>query len=115
MLQDLGQRIDPLTNGRMSTTDGTVLAAFHVVPEAADSGMIGLLRDGDRMVIDTFSGEMSVDLDTEALDAREADMLDLEASARGCGREWFAGMRAMVNDAEHGACTLFFDRDDDDD
>ncbi len=115
VLQDRGQRVALLTDGRMSGASGTVLAAIHVVPEAADGGMIGLLRDGDRMVIDTSSGEMSVDLDTEALDAREADMLDLEASARGCGREWFAGMRAMVNDAEHGACTLFFDRDDDDD
>ena len=115
VLQDRGQRVALLTDGRMSGASGTVLAAIHVVPEAADGGMIGLLRDGDRMVIDTSSGEMSVDLDTEALDAREADMLDLEASARGCGREWFAGMRAMVNDAEHGACTLFFDRDDNDD
>ncbi|MDP2000075.1 MAG: phosphogluconate dehydratase, partial [Rhodoferax sp.] len=37
-LQDRGQRVALLTDGRMSGASGKVLAAIHVTPEAADQG-----------------------------------------------------------------------------
>ncbi|MGD2134219.1 MAG: phosphogluconate dehydratase, partial [Maricaulaceae bacterium] len=38
VLQDRGQRVALLTDGRMSGASGAVLAAIHVTPEAADGG-----------------------------------------------------------------------------
>ena len=107
VLQDRGQRVALLTDGRMSGASGTVLAAIHLVPEAADGGVLGLVRDGDRIVIDATAGELSVAVSAEELDRRPEPELDLQANQFGTGREWFAGLRAVVDDAEHGACTLF--------
>ncbi|HSR64812.1 MAG TPA: phosphogluconate dehydratase, partial [Xanthomonadaceae bacterium] len=51
-MQDRGQRVALLTDGRMSGASGKVLAAIHVVPEAVDAGPISRLRDGDLVRID---------------------------------------------------------------
>jgi len=48
-LQDRGQRVALLTDGRMSGASGKVLAAIHVSPEAASGGALAKLRDGDRV------------------------------------------------------------------
>jgi dihydroxyacid dehydratase/phosphogluconate dehydratase len=58
ILQDRGQRVALLTDGRMSGASGTVLAAIHVVPEAAQDGAIGRLQDGDPIEIDAERGEL---------------------------------------------------------
>ena len=107
VLQDRGQRVALLTDGRMSGASGVVLAAIHVVPEAARDGAIGRLRDGDVIVIDAEQGELGVVLDDQALQARTAAPLDLQASRSGFGRELFGLMRRAAGTAEQGACTLF--------
>ena len=107
VLQDRGQRVALLTDGRMSGASGVVLAAIHVVPEAVRDGAIGRIRDGDVIEIDAEQGELGVALDDHALRARIADPLDLEASRSGVGRELFGLMRKAAGTAEQGACTLF--------
>ena len=109
VLQDRGQRVALLTDGRMSGASGKVLAAIHVTPEAACDGAIARLRDGDLIRIDAEAGTMDVLLDAAALAAREPATFDLAANRHGLGRELFAGLRAAVGSAEHGACTLFQD------
>ena len=107
VLQDRGQRVALLTDGRMSGASGSVLAAIHVVPEAAPDGVIGKLGDGDRVVIDADAGTLDCAIDAAELARRRAEPLDLEGNREGLGRELFGGLRSQVTDAEHGACTLF--------
>ena len=107
VLQDRGQHVALLTDGRMSGASGTVLAAIHVVPEAARGGAIGQVRDGDPIVIDAERGELSLGLEAAALAARTPETLDSMAHQVGFGRELFGLMRSSVGTAEQGACTLF--------
>jgi len=107
VLQDRGQRVALLTDGRMSGASGSVLAAIHVVPEAAADGVIGRLEDGDMVTIDAEAGRLDSAIDPESLNAREARPLDLAANQAGIGRELFGAMRAGASDAESGASILF--------
>ncbi len=107
VLQDRGQRVALLTDGRMSGASGTVLAAIHVVPEAAREGLIGHIEDGDPICIDAEAGRMDCAADSEVLRERGLRPLELEGNRVGIGRELFGGMRAQVGDAESGASTLF--------
>ncbi|MDE2408281.1 MAG: phosphogluconate dehydratase [Xanthomonadaceae bacterium] len=105
-LQDRGQRVALLTDGRMSGASGKVLAAIHVTPEAADGGALAKLREGDVIRIDAEAGRMDVVVDAADWAAREALLPDLSGNQFGMGRELFGHLRASVGSAEHGACAL---------
>ncbi|HJW47586.1 MAG TPA: phosphogluconate dehydratase [Lysobacter sp.] len=107
LLQDRGQRIALLTDGRMSGASGKVLAAIHVSPEAADRGAIARVRDGDLIHIDADAGVMDARVDAGEWEARTPHLPSLQANRTGLGREMFALMRAQVGTAEQGACSLF--------
>jgi len=65
------ENIALITDGRFSgATRG--LCVGHVGPEAADAGPIGLLKDGDIIVIDAGKGTMDVELSEAELAARKA-------------------------------------------
>ena len=104
VLQARGQRVALLTDGRMSGASGSVLAAIHLVPEAAAGGPIGRLRDGDIVTIDAIDGTLN---GPEDLHTRVAQTLDLAANRSGMGRELFGLMRAHCNCAEEGGSALF--------
>ncbi|TCZ79718.1 phosphogluconate dehydratase [Lysobacter sp. N42] len=106
VLQERGQKVALLTDGRMSGASGTVLAAIHLTPEAADGGPIARLRAGDMIRIDSDAGAMDVLVDSGEWAAREPHLPNLAASRTGMGRELFALMRAQVGSAEEGACAL---------
>jgi phosphogluconate dehydratase len=107
VMQDRGQRVALLTDGRMSGASGKVLAAIHVVPEAACGGAIAKLRDGDLVRIDAEAGVLEVDVDAAQWDAREPQPVDVAGNRFGLGRELFGLMRANAGTAEEGACSLF--------
>jgi len=107
ILQDRGQRVALLTDGRMSGASGTVLAAIHVIPEADRDGAIGRLLDGDPVLIDAEKGVLSVEVDTATLAARPSAVLALDSHRSGLGRELFGVMRSNAGTAEQGACALF--------
>jgi phosphogluconate dehydratase len=109
VLQDRGQRVALLTDGRMSGASGKVLAAIHVSPEAACGGAIAMLREGDLIAIDAEAGTMRVLVDEAEWSARKPTLPDLAASAHGTGRDLFATMRRTTPSAERGACALFGD------
>ncbi|QQL45847.1 dihydroxy-acid dehydratase [Sulfuriroseicoccus oceanibius] len=68
----LGKEVALITDGRFSGgSHGFVVG--HVTPEAAVGGAIGLLQDGDKIVIDAANREMTVDLSDEELAARKAE------------------------------------------
>jgi dihydroxy-acid dehydratase len=67
--QGNGDKVALITDGRFSgATRGFCIG--HVGPEAAVGGPIGLLRDGDMVVIDAEAGRLDVELDEGELNAR---------------------------------------------
>lgn len=69
----LGKACALLTDGRFSGgTSG--LSIGHVSPEAAAGGAIGLIEEGDRILIDIPNRSINVDLSQEELNNRRAAM-----------------------------------------
>jgi dihydroxy-acid dehydratase len=67
--QGSGDKVALITDGRFSGgTRG--LCIGHVGPEAAVGGPIGLLKDGDIIVIDTEEGTLDVEIDAGELERR---------------------------------------------
>jgi dihydroxy-acid dehydratase len=67
--QGSGDKVALITDGRFSgATRG--LCIGHVGPEAAVGGPIGLLKDGDIIVIDTELGTLDVEVSAEELERR---------------------------------------------
>ena len=65
------ENIALVTDGRFSgATRG--LCVGHVGPEAADAGPIGLIKDGDIIVIDAEKGSIEVELSEAELAVRKA-------------------------------------------
>ncbi|QIL20388.1 phosphogluconate dehydratase [Thermomonas sp. HDW16] len=110
-LQDRGQRVALLTDGRMSGASGKVLAAIHVTPEAVDAGALAKLHEGDIVRIDAEAGTMEALVDAGEWATRALAKPTLAANRIGHGRELFALMRRNVSPAEQGACSLFLDED----
>ena len=107
VMQDRGQRVALLTDGRMSGASGKVLAAIHITPEALHGGLIGKVRDGDLIDIDAEQGLVQLLVSDEELAARQVETGDLQDNQFGFGRELFTGNRSMAGPAESGACSLF--------
>ncbi len=71
MGRGLGKDVALITDGRFSGgSHGFVVG--HVTPEACVGGPIGLLKDGDKIIIDAEKREMTVDLSDDELAARKA-------------------------------------------
>jgi phosphogluconate dehydratase len=102
VLQDQGHKVALVTDGRMSGASGKVPAAIHVTPEALAGGPLARVRDGDMLRLDAQAGELLV-LAPSDWDQRPAASADLRGHQHGCGRELFAGARALVGPAEQGA------------
>ena len=68
----LGKECALLTDGRFSGgTSG--LSIGHVSPEAAEGGLIALVRDGDTIAIDIPNRSISLEVDDDMLARRRAD------------------------------------------
>ena len=103
VLQDRGQRVALVTDGRLSGASGKVPAAIHVTPEAADGGAIALIRDGDVVRVDAIAGRLDVLVDAATWAARAPATADLAASHVDCGRELFSVFRLSAGRADAGA------------
>lgn len=106
VLQDQGFRVALVTDGRMSGASGKVLAAIHMTPEAMAGGPLARVQDGDMILVDGETGQLTLELDAETFAARTAADADLEPSHWGMGRELFAPLRHAVCGAEQGG-TIF--------
>jgi phosphogluconate dehydratase len=103
ILQDRGQRVALVTDGRMSGASGKVPAAIHVTPEALEGGAIGRIHEGDVIRLDAEAGSLEVFVTAEELARRTPAPADLSEGEHGFGRELFAGLRHMAGRADHGA------------
>ncbi|MFH1391688.1 MAG: dihydroxy-acid dehydratase [Candidatus Diapherotrites archaeon] len=67
--EGLGDKVGLITDGRFSGgTHGLVVG--HVCPEAQAGGLIGVLKEGDMITINTDNKELSVDLSDEEIEKR---------------------------------------------
>ena len=93
-----------IADGRMTGASGRVSAAILVVPEAADSGMVAKLRDGDNVRVDANSKELRILADSAdaRIPARKTD----EADRLDNGREKFKVLRRNAGAATDGASVV---------
>jgi phosphogluconate dehydratase len=106
ILQDKGYKVALVTDGRMSGASGKVPAAIHLVPEAANGGLLAKVIEGDVIRVNAVTGELQFIGDITELKARVAAPQP-DAGQRGCGREYFAVNRDNISNAEQGASFLF--------
>jgi len=105
VLQDRGQQVALITDGRMSGASGKVPAAIHLSPEAIDGGAIAKIHDGDLIRLDAEKGVLTVLVDD--FDSRPNATANLDANEAGLGRELFQVFRQAVGPASGGASSLF--------
>ncbi len=99
--QGRGNKVALITDGRFSgATRGFCIG--HVGPEAATGGPIGLLRNGDTIVIDAKAGTLDVELDAAELERRRQDWRPRD-TAYAAGTLWKYAQ--TVGPAEKGAVT----------
>jgi len=95
----LGDKVALITDGRFSgATRGASIG--HVSPEAAEGGMIGLLKDGDSIHIDVDKYILSVDLSDEEIEKRKLAFIPLKKEIKS---SWLKQYRALVTNASNGA------------
>src|SRR5690606_41853762 len=96
-----GDKVELITDGRFScATRGFCIG--HVGPEAAVGGPIGLLRNGDIIVIDAEKGILDVELSEEELEARRKEWKPRQHDFQS-GALWRYAQ--TVGSAEKGAVT----------
>jgi phosphogluconate dehydratase len=100
VLQNRGFKVALVTDGRMSGASGKVLSAIQVTPESSAGGVIGRIRDGDVVTIDSSSGTLAVD--APEIDSRPRLEADIANRQVGMGRELFAVFRERSQGAEQG-------------
>ena len=99
--QGNGDKVALITDGRFSgATRGFCIG--HVGPEAAVGGPIGLLKDGDMIIIDAEAGTLDVELSDDELESRRATFAPV-ATEYTSGTLWKYAQ--TVGSAEKGAVT----------
>jgi dihydroxy-acid dehydratase len=100
--QGMGKKVALITDGRFSgATRGFCVG--HVGPEAAVGGPIGLLKDGDMITINAITGELSVALSDDELDARRKAWAGPRETIYATGALWKYAQ--LVGPAVKGAVT----------
>jgi dihydroxy-acid dehydratase len=95
----LGDKVALITDGRFSgATRGASIG--HVSPEAAEGGMIGLLKDGDEIHIDVDEYILSVNLTDEEIAERKSNFTPIKKDIKS---SWLKQYRALVTNASNGA------------
>lgn len=95
----LGSSVALITDGRFSgATRGASIG--HVSPEAAEGGMIGLLKDGDEIHIDVDQYILSVNLTDQEINTRKAAFQPIKKTLTS---KWLGQYRALVRNASNGA------------
>ncbi len=95
----MGKDIALITDGRFSgATRGAAIG--HVSPEAASGGVIGLLKDGDKIIIDIAGRTMNVELSDEEIAARRAEWTAPEPRVK---KGYLSRYAKMVSSAARGA------------
>jgi dihydroxy-acid dehydratase len=95
----LGDKVGLVTDGRFSGATRGVCVG-HVSPEAAEGGVIALVRDGDEVTVDIDHRKLDLGVTPEELDRRRAS---LRPRKRVVASKWLRRYAAMVENASKGA------------
>ena len=99
MGKGLGNCVALITDGRFSgATHGACIG--HVSPEAAEGGLIGLLKDGDIIAIDIPNRSITAELSEEEIAARRAVWQPTMQEIDG---KWLKRYRKLATNASKGA------------
>ncbi len=99
MGQGLGAKVALITDGRFSgATHGACIG--HISPEAAEGGMIGLLRDGDMIEFSIPDRTINVDLSPEEIERRRGEWKRVDKEVQG---KWLRRYQKMAGNASTGA------------
>ena len=99
--EGLGDEVALITDGRFSgATHGLMVG--HIAPEAFRGGAIGLLRDGDVVVVDVDARRLDVEIDDAELERRRSEWRQPEPRYT---TGVFAKYAATVGSASEGART----------
>ena len=97
----LGQDVALITDGRFSGGSHGFLIG-HIVPEAQEGGPIGLLRDGDDIIIDAESRKLDVNIPEGEMERRRKEWVKpREKYDKGTLKKY----GKLVADASHGCIT----------
>ena len=69
----LGKKCALITDGRFSGGSSGI-SVGHISPEAAHGGLIGLVQDGDKIIIDVHERRLELDVPGEELAKRREEM-----------------------------------------
>ena len=95
----LGDKVALITDGRFSgATRGASIG--HVSPEAAEGGVIGLLKDGDIIELDVDAHILRVELSDEELEARKREW---KPKRKEIPSKWLKRYSLLVSNAANGA------------
>ncbi|RFU33554.1 hypothetical protein B7463_g2788, partial [Scytalidium lignicola] len=97
----LGKDVALITDGRFSGGSHGFLIG-HIVPEAQEGGPIGLVRDGDTVVIDAESRVLDLKVPEEELVKRRKEFKAPELKYK---KGTLAKYAKLVSDASHGCIT----------
>lgn len=95
----LGADVALITDGRFSgATRG--LSIGHISPEAAEGGLIALLKDGDEIEIDVDNYSINANLSKEEISKRKAKFKPLQKEINS---RWLKMYQKLVSNASKGA------------
>lgn len=97
----LAQDVALLTDGRFSGGSHGFLIG-HIVPEAIEGGPIGLVKDGDRIVVDAEKRVVDLLVSEEELASRRKEWKAPEPRAK---KGTLSKYARLVSDASHGCVT----------
>lgn len=101
----LGKACALITDGRFSGgTSGVSIG--HISPEAAEGGLIGLIEDGDRIIMDVDKRLLELDVPQEEIDRRRAAKGPLPWRPENRDREVSQALKVyahLVRSATYGA------------
>ena len=99
MGKGLGNSVALITDGRFSgATHGACIG--HISPEAAEGGLIGLLKDGDIISINIPERSIVAELSDEEIAARRANW---QPTMQPVPSKWLARYRTLAHTARKGA------------
>jgi dihydroxy-acid dehydratase len=95
----LGESVALITDGRFSgATRGASIG--HVSPEAAEGGMIGLVKDGDEIELDVDTHLLQLNVDEATLEKRRAEFIPHKKEIKS---KWLKRYSLLVSNASNGA------------
>lgn len=107
LLVGKGLKVCLLTDGRFSGgSHGFVVG--HIAPEAQDGGPIGLVEDGDIIIIDQDTRELTMKVSDEELEERDKQRVIPPLETRGALGKY----AHLVSSASKGAITDLWQRED---